>query len=402
MAMMFASFDELQRARSKSSLRSSSSLYSLGSSPSFASIDSRSSKWDEHVKMTLRRNERIRLQSEATKLRDAFVQHDPRLTGAVPGYLLRSCLKAGGAALPDSEMRAIFGRFKTSDGHFAWLRFCESLEGGKEMPSFHPKRASRPASAIVGGGLGPRNTTVSSQFLHAKGSRRSLLESASMESLGASGQLLAPAKAPSRMRRMISEASLATQQKDSKMQGLADWYSKQETVLASRPASAGPLASVARPVTPPAYVPPTPPPQEKALTHEQKFQKEKELKQLMSMAEEGLNSRFSDMYKAFQYIDLDRSGRLSRDEISRALDLWNIPMDDAKLDLLLGDCDMDGDGGVSYEEFVDKLARGTVSNAAMGKRGMQSKEAMGVDSQEMLAEQLGHKKLAKFKPSLNK
>ena len=45
-----------------------------------------------------------------------------------------------------------------------------------------------------------------------------------------------------------------------------------------------------------------------ALTHEQKFQQEKELKGLMSMAEEGLNSRFSDMYKAFQYIDLDRSG----------------------------------------------------------------------------------------------
>jgi len=139
----------------------------------------------------------------------------------------------------------------------------------------------------------------------------------------------------------------------------------------------------------------------KALTHEQKFQQEKELKGLMSMAEEGLNSRFSDMYKAFQYIDLDRSGRLSRDEINRALDMWNIPITSGQLDLILGDCDADGDGGVSYEEFVDKLARGTVSNAAMGKRGMQSKEAMGVDSQEMLAEQLGHKKLAKFKPTIN-
>ena len=119
------------------------------------------------------------------------------------------------------------------------------------------------------------------------------------------------------------------------------------------------------------------------------------------MAEEGLNSRFSNMYKAFQAVDLDHSGRLSREEILRAMDLWNIPMDDHKLDLLLGDCDQDGDGGVSYEEFVDKLARGTVSVAAMGKRGMQSKEAMGVDSQEMLAEQLGHKKLAKFRPTVN-
>ena len=111
-------------------------------------------------------------------------------------------------------------------------------------------------------------------------------------------------------------------------------------------------------------------------------------------ASEALNSRFSDMFKAFQYVDLDRSGRLSRSEIKRALDMWNVPLSDDNLDLLLGDCDQDGDGGVSYEEFVDKLARGTVAPAAMGKRGMQSKEAMGVDAQEMLAKQLGHKSAA--------
>jgi len=153
-------------------------------------------------------------------------------------------------------------------------------------------------------------------------------------------------------------------------------------------------------VTPAPAAPPLPP--KKQLTHEEKFHQEKELKDLMALTEAGLNSRFTDMFKAFQYLDLDRSGRLSRQEIARGLDLWNIPMDDRKLDLLLGDCDQDGDGGVSYEEFVDKLARETVSTAAMGKRGMQSKEAMGVDSQEMLAEQLGHKKLAKFKPTINK
>ena len=56
---------------------------------------------------------------------------------------------------------------------------------------------------------------------------------------------------------------------------------------------------------------------------------------------------------------------------------------------------------VDYKEFVDVLARDTVAPAAMGKRGMQSKEAMGVDSQEMLAEQLGHKKLKKFVPTVN-
>ena len=48
---------------------------------------------------------------------------------------------------------------------------------------------------------------------------------------------------------------------------------------------------------------------------------------------------------------------LSDDEISRALDLWNIPIDDEKLDDLIAACDTDGDGHVVYNEFVDVLAR---------------------------------------------
>lgn len=149
--------------------------------------------------------------------------------------------------------------------------------------------------------------------------------------------------------------------------------------------------------------PPPPSPDKPKLTHDELFHQKKELNDLMAMAETGVNSRFTDMYKAFQYVDLDRSGRLSRKELQRALELWNIPIDDAKLDLMLADCDADGDGGVSYEEFVDKLARETVAPAAMGKRGMQSLEAMGVDSQEMLAEQIGHRnhQMNTFKPSIN-
>lgn len=123
---------------------------------------------------------------------------------------------------------------------------------------------------------------------------------------------------------------------------------------------------------------------------------------LLAAAESGLNSRFTDMYKAFQYCDLDRSGRLSRSEIRRALDLWNIPIDDRQLELLLGEIDEDGDDGISYEEFVDKLARGTVANAAMGKRGLQSLEAMGVAADEMLAIQLkGGTKITKYSVSIN-
>jgi len=131
------------------------------------------------------------------------------------------------------------------------------------------------------------------------------------------------------------------------------------------------------------------------------FARKKAEKELLAMAEGAVNNRYSDMFKAFQFIDLDRSGRLSRDEIQRALDLWNVPMDEAKLDLLFSRCDVDNDGGISYEEFVDNLGRDTVTMAAMGKRGMQSSEAMGVSAYEAMDHQLGHSKQKKFNPSIN-
>ena len=81
--------------------------------------------------------------------------------------------------------------------------------------------------------------------------------------------------------------------------------------------------------------------------------------------------------------------------------MWNIPLDHDKLQDLIDACDHDGDGEVDYKEFVDVLARDTVAPAAMGKRDMQSKEAMGVDSQEMLAKQLGHGDKKYFDPSIN-
>ena len=116
-------------------------------------------------------------------------------------------------------------------------------------------------------------------------------------------------------------------------------------------------------------------------------------------ASDALNSRFSDMFKAFQYVDLDRSGTLDKKEIARALDLWNLPIDHDRLDDLIRACDYDGDGQVDYKEFVDVLARDTVAGAAMGKRDMQAKEAMGVEALD--AEFLGHKHAKNIKASLN-
>ena len=365
-----------------------------------SSIDSKSSAWESHVRMTAMRNERIRLQSEATKLRSAFVAHDQRLTGAVPSYILASCLKAGGSQLPKEEMNAIYRKFMTSSGQFAWLRFCESLEKKGSDIQFHPKRTmARPQTAVS---ESHRGGSVSNKFLDAKASRRSLGQSASIGSLG-SLRSLGPSPSMeslnagkvNRMRRMVSEASLkAEEMKQKKIEAMTEWIEKNENKQKSRPRSAASVPRLAPPTPESVYSQQyEPEPQYAAPKRDihADYAEEQELKKVLAMAEEGLNSRFSDMFKAFQYVDLDRSGTLNEKEIRRALDMWNIPISDEKLRELILACDFDGDGAVDYKEFVDVLARDTVAPAAMGKRDMQSLEAMGVDSQEMLAHQLGHK-----------
>ena len=70
-------------------------------------------------------------------------------------------------------------------------------------------------------------------------------------------------------------------------------------------------------------------------THKQQQQLEsqeerREREKIIQMATDSLNSRFAtgNMFKAFQSIDLDRNGRLSPVEIRRALELWNLPIDE--------------------------------------------------------------------------
>ena len=124
--------------------------------------------------------------------------------------------------------------------------------------------------------------------------------------------------------------------------------------------------------------------------------------QLARQTADALNSRFSNMMKAFKYVDVDGSGSLNKAELRRALDLWNMPIDDHKLDELISACDADGSGGIDYKEFVDVLARDTVAPAAMGKRGMQSSDAMGQGAFEAVDDAIrGHRKIKNVKASIN-
>ena len=65
--------------------------------------------------------------------------------------------------------------------------------------------------------------------------------------------------------------------------------------------------------------------------------------------------------KSFQDIDADGSGRLSKEELAGALKRWKVPITPEKLDQLVTTCDADGDGNISYPEFVDGLAKDLVA-----------------------------------------
>ena len=107
---------------------------------------------------------------------------------------------------------------------------------------------------------------------------------------------------------------------------------------------------------------------------------------------------FSNMRKAFHYFDVDNSGTVDAKEIRRAMHMFGVELTDEKLELLMSECDTDGDGQVSYNEFVDHLARDTVAVAAMGKRGMQADEAMGVHAHEHLMDEMrGYRKVQNYK-----
>ena len=64
---------------------------------------------------------------------------------------------------------------------------------------------------------------------------------------------------------------------------------------------------------------------------------------------------------AFKQIDADGSGQLSRDELSVALKRYNVNLDGDQVDKLIQSCDADGNGDISYSEFVDGLARELVT-----------------------------------------
>lgn len=71
-----------------------------------------------------------------------------------------------------------------------------------------------------------------------------------------------------------------------------------------------------------------------------------------------IHMRFRKMHAAFQHFDLDNNGTLERSEIARMCDGYNINV--PNVDELVRHCDTNGDGVLSYGEFVNAFAQDTV------------------------------------------
>eukprot|EP00964_Phaeocystis_antarctica_P158309 scaffold128892_cov62-Phaeocystis_antarctica.AAC.2 len=85
----------------------------------------------------------------------------------------------------------------------------------------------------------------------------------------------------------------------------------------------------------------------------------------VTKAEEAVSSRFRNMHQAFQYIDVDKSGSISTEELVDALKKWNIPVNGV-LEQLMKACDTDGSGCIDYNEFVAALSQSNKINTTLG------------------------------------
>ncbi len=130
---------------------------------------------------------------------------------------------------------------------------------------------------------------------------------------------------------------------------------------------------------------------------EEERKKKAEAERLRAAAEQNIHVKFGNIRQAFRYLDVDNSGKIGVAEFAKAMKMWNIDVSDEQLKELIDLIDVNKDGEIEYNEFVDGLSRETVAIAAMGKRGMQSDEAMGVSAFELLDSQLKRKR-DKFAP----
>ncbi|XP_022975823.1 calcium-dependent protein kinase 29 [Cucurbita maxima] len=66
-----------------------------------------------------------------------------------------------------------------------------------------------------------------------------------------------------------------------------------------------------------------------------------------------------NIYNAFRFFDRDGSGFITRDELRQAMTQYGMGDEDT-IDEIINDVDIDGDGKINYDEFVNMITKGTV------------------------------------------
>jgi arginase len=61
----------------------------------------------------------------------------------------------------------------------------------------------------------------------------------------------------------------------------------------------------------------------------------------------------AELRQIFDLIDIDKSGKLSIEEFSQIIRCFNITASDAQIETLVKKADLDGDGEIDFEEFID-------------------------------------------------
>lgn len=66
------------------------------------------------------------------------------------------------------------------------------------------------------------------------------------------------------------------------------------------------------------------------------------------------------LMEAFSMLDMDQGGSISRDELKRVMQNFSKAgeqIDDEEIDRMITECDVDGDGEISVDEFCDVMMR---------------------------------------------
>lgn len=81
-----------------------------------------------------------------------------------------------------------------------------------------------------------------------------------------------------------------------------------------------------------------------------------ELASYVKKLKDAVDYKYSQLRKAFRNMDKDKSNHLSKDEIITAVQHFALPIPvDHVAEIFDKVLDVDGDGGVSYAEFCEKL-----------------------------------------------